>query len=128
MGTGGALGEPYEELLIKGRPTCERFQIAAADHVRAVEGMADQTLRNGPGYQRAQSAVAPDRRFVVQTLSERLTAHFPASPQLVEAVLGTYSGPRLALTNGAVCAHGHVVVTVIPEVAGVELEAVDAID
>jgi hypothetical protein len=64
----------------------------------------------------------------VQVLRERLTAHLPAGPHLVEAELGTYLGPRLTLTHGAASAHGHVVGAVIPEVAGVELEAVDAID
>jgi hypothetical protein len=53
MEEGGAPGEPCEEVLIKGRPTGERSQIAAADHVRAVEGMADQALGNSLGNQRA---------------------------------------------------------------------------
>ena len=122
---GGALGEPDEQLLIDWYPVGEVGQLAAADHVRAVERVADQTLRDALGDQRQQTVPAPARRLVVQSLGQRPAAGLPAGPELVELVLGGERGPGLGVVGRAAAGRRHVAGPPVADVAGVELETID---
>ena len=79
------------------------------------------------GISEASPPGPPGRRLVVQPLGQRLAAHLPAGPVLVERVGKSDPRPGLALTGRVGRQVGEVGRQVTVEVAAVELEAIDAV-
>src|SRR2546425_1103615 len=68
--------------------------------------------------------MAPSRGLVVKPLRERLTAHFPARPELVELILDADPRPGFALIGGTLTTRHPVVGSVVAQSACSNLDPV----